>query len=263
MTPAPKATRLSVVVPSRSQSSQAAFLARAIDSIRRQTALRDVAVEVLVCLDRGAPAPELPDPTDVRFVEAGSKGQAAALNAGAASATGDYLAFLEDDDQWHPERVAFGLRALEGREFTSSTQLEVDVSGTIVRINDFPTPSGWLMPMSSWHRVGPFDESYRWHLDNEWLGRLGESGLKRVHLVEMTAPVLANVAAHVRPWLLDCLRFGGPSVILGRHSLPVPLVNRLVHGGSGMARIVGNSQARGASQQEMDRLVSRFGRIPW
>lgn len=74
----------------------------------------------------------------------------------------DYVAFLEDDDQWHPERTTVALRALANGDFTSTTQLELEESGSITRINDFPTPSGWFMPISSWQRVGPFNEAYRW-----------------------------------------------------------------------------------------------------
>jgi glycosyltransferase involved in cell wall biosynthesis len=180
--------RLVVVIPSKSRPSQATYLARAISSIRAQTAQRQCTIDVLVCLDKDESAPPLPDRLNVRFVEAASRGQAAALSAGAAQASADCLAFLEDDDHCHPEHVAYALHVLANAGFTSTTQLELDEKGVVARINDFPTPSGWVMPLSSWHRVGPFDETYRWHLDNEWLGRLGDSGLRRIHLVEATAP---------------------------------------------------------------------------
>jgi glycosyltransferase involved in cell wall biosynthesis len=255
--------RLTVVIPSRSQPLQARFLTRCIASIRAQTARPQVAIEVLVCLDQGERAPVLPDPKGTRFVEAAGRGQAAALNAGAAQADGDFLAFLEDDDHWHPERLAFGLRALESGDFTSSTQLEFDPAGAVIRINDFPTPSGWLMKLSSWTRIGPFDESYRWHLDSDWLGRLGESGLQRIHLVESTAPVDPDVHAEIRPWLSNCIRFGGPNVMLGRHPFPVPLVNRLIHPQSGMGTIALHAHAKEESDRETERLISRFGRLPW
>lgn len=255
--------RLAVIIPSRSSPSQASFLSRAISSIRAQTAQRYCAIEVLVCLDKGESAPALPQQLDVRFIEAASSGQAAALNAGAAQASADYLAFLEDDDRWHPQRLAYALQVLEHADFTSSTQLEVDENETIVRINDFPTPSGWLMPLSSWHRVGQFDASFRWHLDNEWLGRLGASGLRRVHLVEATAPVQPQFAAQVRPWLLNCFQLGGPQVSLARHPLLVPLVTRLIHGNSGMATIERDPRAGSVSKAEIERLIGMYGRFPW
>jgi hypothetical protein len=255
--------RLVVVIPSRSQPSQAAFLEKAIASVRAQTAQHEVELEVLVCLDKGAAAPLSLDQRNVRFIESPCRGQAAAMNAGAAQATGDYIAFLEDDDQWHPDRVTYALRALQEAEFTSSTQLEIDASGAVARINDFATPSGWFMPMSSWHRVGPFSEAFKWHLDNEWLGRLGNSGLKRVHLVEATAPVDPRLVAQVRPWLQNVLTFGGSHGLLGRHPLLVPLVTRLIHPNSGMATIAGSPHAAAEAKSELDRIVSQFGRFPW
>jgi glycosyltransferase involved in cell wall biosynthesis len=257
------AARLAVVIPSRTQPSQVSFLTRAIASIRAQKAQGEVAIEVLVCLDKGASPPPLPDQKDVRFVEAPSRGQAAALNAGASQTSADYIAFLEDDDHWHAERVTYALRALETADFTSTTQLELDHGGVIARINDFPTPSGWFMPMSCWERVGQFNESFRWHLDNEWLGRLGDSGLRRMHLVEATAPIDVRYIAEVRPWLLKCLQLGGPKVSLGRHPTLVPLVYRLIHANSGMAVIESDPQAQAVSKAECQSLMGRFGRIPW
>ena len=256
------AKRLAVVIPSRSQPAQAAFLAKAIASVRAQT-VRGITFEVIVSLDKGESVPSLPDTDGVRFVEAASRGQAAALNAGVGQVSADYVAFLEDDDQWHPERVNFALRALAHCDFTSTTQLEMEESGFVTRINDFPTPSGWLMPLSSWQRVGPFNEAYRWHLDNDWLGRLAQSGLRRVHLVEATAPVDPRLVAQVRPCLFNCLQLGGPQSILGRHSLPFPLVNRLVHANSGTSAIERDAAALELSKRESEQLVGRFGRIPW
>jgi glycosyltransferase involved in cell wall biosynthesis len=254
--------RLTVVIPSRSQPAQAAYLAKAIASIRAQT-FRELEVEVIICLDPGEGAPALPDTAGVRFTEASARGQAAALNAGCALLDADYVAFLEDDDQWHPERVTFALRALLQCDFTSTTQLEMEESGFITRINDFPTPSGWFMPLASWRRIGAFDETYRWHLDNEWLGRLAESGLRRIHLVEATAPVHPRFIAQMRPWLQNCLEQGGPQVALGRHPFLVPLVNRLIHAHSGTFAIARNAEALEISTREKERLVARFGRIPW
>lgn len=257
------AKRLAVVIPTKSRPSQASFLQRAVASIAAQTVRHELLIEVLVCVDKGENAPTLSHPLQVRVIEGQARGQAAALNAGAAHANADYLAFLEDDDSWHPERIAYALRDLEKAAFNSTTQLELDESGIIARINDFPTPSGWVMPISTWHRIGEFDQSFRWHLDNDWLGRLGQSGLPRVHLVEATAPVEPRFMVQVRPWLLNCVRFGGPAVSISRHPLPVPLVFRVIHPNSGMSAIEHDPQAKEMSGAESQRLIGKYGRIPW
>src|SRR5262249_42528482 len=85
------------------------------------------------------------------------------------------------------------------------------------------------MSRGTWQRVAGFSEQHRWHLDNEWLGRLAETGLRRAHLVEATAPLNLETAASIRPWLAKLLVLGSPSIRLQRHTGPAPLVYRLVH----------------------------------
>jgi hypothetical protein len=257
-----RSVRVSVVIPSRTQPNQGRFLTRSIGSIRAQVLRSAVDFEIIVSIDRGAAPPTNDGLEGVRFIEADSRGQAAALNAGAAVAHGDYLGFLEDDDEWHPEKTAYALRVLERCDFVSSTQLEVDESGNALRVNDFPTPSGWFMPMRSWHRIGPFDTNYRWHLDNEWLGRLGNSGLRRMHLVEACTLREAEVLSK-RPHLAQCLRAGGPNVRLCGHAADLPLVRRMTHAQSGMGQIERNESVRAEARAEGHRLLDRFQRFPW
>jgi glycosyltransferase involved in cell wall biosynthesis len=256
---------LSVIMPSRAQPMQAAFLTRAIRSVADQQSVQsDLQVEVIVGLDPHTAVPRLEAlGVPVRFETAGTASQASALNVAAASAGGEFLAILEDDDIWQPYRLTPAMQALGSCDFVSCTQLEVDVSGSIIRINDCATPSGWLMPREIWHQVGPFDEQYLYHLDNEWLGRLDASGGRRLHLVEATAPTSLEVARQVRPWLANVLALGGSQVQLARHRWMAPLVTRMVHAGSGMARVMSDPAAAQISASECGRLKERFGRIPW
>jgi len=253
---------ISVLIPSRTQPTQAAFLNRALASIRAQKVPSHLRFQILVGLDPGASRPALTNPEGVHFIEASTSGQAAALNACASHATGDHLAILEDDDEWHPDRIGIGIAALRHADFTSSTQLEVDPGGAVVGINDFPTPSGWFMPMSTWRRIGNFNEEFRWRLDNEWLGRLGDSGLKRIHLIEATAPVGPQIA-DLRPRLAHLVRLGGSTLKIRRHAVPIPLITRMIHAGSGTAQIGACETRTAASEAEYLRLISRFSRAPW
>jgi glycosyltransferase involved in cell wall biosynthesis len=269
---------LCVVIPSRTHPLQVEFLTHAVESIRSQTLLKYplVNVKIIVALDADAPVPAIPESPfhDVRYIHSTNQSQAAALNAGVAACTCDFIAFLEDDDTWHPQRLALTLEhfdledaGTQPPDFASSTQLEIDPAGNVLRINDFPTPSGWIMPRSTWEKVGPFDERFKFHLDNEWLGRLAtntnKKSLRRIHLVESTAPVDIEHALTVRPWLGSVIQNGGSQSKLVRHSLPVPLVSRRVHPNSGMSRIATDPACARQSNTELQLLQRRFHRIPW
>lgn len=240
---------ISVIIPTKVRPKQQEFLDRAIKSVREQQI--NIRAEIIVGADRD----DLGRESSVSYALGGSS-QAEAMNAAVEQAQGDYLAFLEDDDTWHSTRLIRGLEALQDADFVSSTQLEVVERNEVVRINDFATPSGWIMPRSTWEKVGPFSLDYRYHLDNEWLGRLTLSGLKRSHQVECTAPTDPKVAQQIRPWLFNVMMVS--KVV--RHDLPFPLVKRLVHRESNMVKL---SAQPGVSGLEMKRLNEKFGTIPW
>jgi hypothetical protein len=111
--------------------------------------------------------------------------------------------------------------------------------------------------------VGPFNEAFRFHLDNEWLGRLAQAGIPRVHFIESTAPKQVDLLKQVRPWLAHALNLSGNQVRLARHNSPYPLVRRLVHSASGTAQIAANASLAEISLREQIELMTRFGRIPW
>lgn len=255
---------LSVVIPSRSQPQQIGFLQRSIRSVAQQRARTSLSIEVIVGIDPGEPPPEIGAmEVPVRFAAGGKRLQAAALNAAAAHIRGDYVAFIEDDDTWLPDHVGIAMQMLEHSGFVSGTQLETNESGDVIRINDFPTPSGWVMSRATWDAVGPFDETYRYHLDNDWLGRLAVAGIDRIHVVESTAPIDTAAARDVRPWLVNIAIAGGGRVRFARHTLPVPLVIRLVHSASGVYAIQHDPAVMTKSREEIARLEATYGRIPW
>ncbi len=269
-------TRLSigVIMPSRLQRispddpGSPFFVERAIASALAQTAVQEgrAALTFIVGVDADAEVPEaIAARPDVVLARSDARSQVGALNAGIAAAGDrfDRIAFLEDDDRWDLSYLTWTLAALKVHGFVSTTQLEVTEADQIVRINDFPTPSGWMMTPDTLRRVGAFDPAMRWHLDNEWLGRLAERGIGRCHLVELTAPTTLEAAHQVRPWLANVLRNGGPAVTIMRHAQLAPLVIRLVHPRSGMGRIATDPALAQQSTGEYEALVRRYGRIPW
>jgi glycosyltransferase involved in cell wall biosynthesis len=97
---------VSVIVPTRDRP---ALLAEALASLAAQT-LSDF--ECLVVDDGGTHGVALPADARFRLVRRDwSGGAAAARNTGIAEARGRYVAFLDDDDRYLPERLALGLEA--------------------------------------------------------------------------------------------------------------------------------------------------------
>ncbi|GAB4334462.1 MAG: hypothetical protein Kow0010_21470 [Dehalococcoidia bacterium] len=102
--------RVSVIIPTKDRCE---LLDLALASVRRLDG-PDLDLEVLVC-DNGST-----DDTEsvarrhgARFVQTLVPGAAAARNAGLRAATGDYIAFLDDDDTWAPGHLRPHLALLE------------------------------------------------------------------------------------------------------------------------------------------------------
>jgi glycosyltransferase involved in cell wall biosynthesis len=250
----------------RPQTVDELLVDAAMRSIRAQTIADRVRIKIIIGIDCGASVPAaLADSADVRIAESHGRSQAAALNAAAAHIEGDLVAFLEDDDFWDPHFIETTLAALKLKNFafSSSTQLEMTEDQQPLRLKDFATMSGWVMPRKTWEIVGPFDESYRWHLDNEWLGRLAQGAIARCHLVEADTPMDRKQIGHDRPDLANLLKYSLGHVELVQHSISWPLVRRLVHPGSGIAQINSSAAIKSESVAEYQRLMSDFGRLPW
>ena len=263
---------LSVLIASRlapstrPQANGALLVEAAIQSIRSQTLAARAEIRIVVGVDRGKKVPPaLANRDDITFVESAGRTQAAALNAAAGHIDGDFVSFLEDDDIWDPHflETAFAALKLKSYGFASCNQLEMDETDRPLRLRDFPTMSGWLMPRATWDAVGTFNESYRWHLDNDWLGRLGRLDISRCHLVEDGAPRDAVSIERDRPEIATLLKHSLRKVELARHSLTLPLVRRLVHRGSGIAQISRDPAVKAESRDEYERLIREYGLLPW
>ncbi len=262
--------KIAVVIPSRlarinpAAPTSPRFLERALASIAAQSIVaQGHALQPIVAVDpgRGDEARALL-PGAVVVVEGKQASQASALNAGLEAADSDAVAILEDDDQWQQNFLEQALAAFEVADFVSSTQLATLVNGDVLRIFDFPTPSGWVIKRATLERVGGFNVDYRWHLDNEWLGRLAATGVTRLHLVEATAPVHPPLVRETRPVLARVMAHGGPKSGLMRHSLPWPMVVRCSHPGSGMAQIVQDPEKSAQSAREHAALQAQYGFMP-
>jgi glycosyltransferase involved in cell wall biosynthesis len=110
---APSRHRVSVVVPT---CDRPALLGEALASIRALEG-PDLSCEILVGDNGSAPETRVvAEKFGAEYIKAGHRrGAAVARNAAMRAATGDYLAFLDDDDIWLPEHLRSHLALLEAR----------------------------------------------------------------------------------------------------------------------------------------------------
>jgi glycosyltransferase involved in cell wall biosynthesis len=110
----PAQSLVSVIVPTRHRPT---LLQRALESVFRQT-WREL--EVVVIVDGPDPGTiavlqTIDDPRLRVIVNAQSLTAAGARNAGMDRARGDWIAFLDDDDEWLPQKLAKQLAYAEAR----------------------------------------------------------------------------------------------------------------------------------------------------
>jgi glycosyltransferase involved in cell wall biosynthesis len=167
--------RFSVIVPTYNRPD---LLMDALTSVLSQT----TADFECIVVDDGSPVlPSLPPDQRVRLVpRAQNRGAAAARNDGVAAARGMFVAFLDDDDVWIPDRLQAITGALDrapvvicwSRYFdappTSGRWLAGDVRDTIL---EGMTPSVGATVVRR-DVIPRFDERFQAYEDVEWWLRL-------------------------------------------------------------------------------------------
>jgi glycosyltransferase involved in cell wall biosynthesis len=114
---------------------------------------------------------------EVRYQE--NRGVSAARNEGIRATDNGFIALLDDDDLWHPEKLARQMQALRGRtaaecllcttdfiavapDSDASVLVEcascMNLAGQI-RLGRFPPPSSWLFSRGAFEAAGGFDEA--------------------------------------------------------------------------------------------------------
>jgi glycosyltransferase involved in cell wall biosynthesis len=176
---------VSVIVPVHAGER---FLGAALDSVAAQTYPR---VETIV-IDDGSPdrAAEIAAArAGVRVLRQPRSGVAAARNAGVAAARGELLAFLDQDDEWRPSKLAHQVSTLREHPDVALvlTHMDIVLTPGTPRPSWFPLeweakpqpgyiPSTWLVRRDTFAQIGPFDTTYEIACDSDWLARFKDAG---------------------------------------------------------------------------------------
>lgn len=172
------------------------YLREAVDSVVQQSWTR----WRLIVVDDGSPTPQflldaLRDVPGSVVVRQPASGLPAARNHGIRLGTGQLIAFLDDDDVWHPDRLAAQVEAW----LAAPSHVAVYSSGWYMDADGTPFGSGWpavqtpsrlflsgqvplprivtvLVRRDVCEAMGGFDETFSLAEDNEFLLRLAQRG---------------------------------------------------------------------------------------
>jgi glycosyltransferase involved in cell wall biosynthesis len=171
------------------------YLRETLDSIAAQT---HRAIEIIV-VDDGSTDGSLDvaggHPHPIVCLHQANAGHASARNLGIASAAGDFLAFCDADDLWHPEKLArqlarFGECPELGVIFTHVENFRS--GGEAVDVVAGYSSVTMLARREAFDRVGMLDVTLRHGNDRDWFCRAAEHGIA----MEMMPDVLVRRRLH-------------------------------------------------------------------
>ena len=163
--------RVSVIIPTYRHPE---YVLKAIESVFSQTYTDH---EVIVIND-GSPdntgelLKPLSDSGRIQYIEQSNAGQAAARNRGITEAKGEFVAFLDDDDSWPPDKLAWQIEVLE-----NSPQAVVVYGYAEIRCGNHRG----RQPAST----GPSGNIFSQFAQNGYIRSPGQTLIRRDHLVRI------------------------------------------------------------------------------
>lgn len=192
---------ISVIIPAYNASSH---IAETISSVMKQTYQN---IEIIVVNDGSTDdtAHELTrlrqSEPRIKIIEQKNGGPSAARNIGILSANGDYIAFMDSDDEWDFRKLELQMRGLENEGNKRALSLTA-FTFCLPSGNRYPVPypdkkltfkdviqsgfgimpSSWLIPRHLFDAssVGLFDENMRCAEDADWILRAMKAEVKPI-----------------------------------------------------------------------------------
>ncbi len=227
---------VSVIVPTRDRP---ALLRQALASIRALEG-PDLTFEILVC-DNGTAleSRNAADEFGAIYLKAAASGASAARNVGIRAATGEFLAFLDDDDVWLPENVRPHIALLDAQPSLDGVVGQFVFTDSLLVPTGAPSPQNapaggkellkrmlggffpqigtTVMRTSVREKIGYFDEELIGGEDLDWLlrtARPNRLGFLAVPCILFRGRPAGSFDA------LQRLRIGYDRRVFFRHALP-------------------------------------------
>lgn len=114
---------------------------------------------------------------DIQVLIQNKSGIGNARNIGILHSSSEFIAFLDSDDTWEPNKLGLQLKAL-------SENTDLEAIGGYLRKNEANesvmamTPGGFLFRKNVFDRYGLFDEYLEIAMDHEWFIRAIRGGLR-------------------------------------------------------------------------------------
>jgi glycosyltransferase involved in cell wall biosynthesis len=172
------------------------YLAEAIESVRAQT-YRPIEVIVVDDGSTDGSADIAQSYDDARYIYQPNQGVAVSRNTGIAAAQGDYVAFLDQDDRWTPDKLSVQMGYLLEHSHVdyvlARQRMFLEAGGTLpswVRPGLLEgEPLGFLGTLVArktvFERIGNFDPAYQVTTDADWFFRAKDAGISMTYLDEV------------------------------------------------------------------------------
>lgn len=162
------------------------------ETLQSANAQRHVQIELIVVIDGSSDqSAQIAENCGARVLVQANQGVAVARNTGVQKASADYLAFLDQDDLWHPDKLHQQLEVLKHGDYAvchTDTLLEADALPYKHLIREAYhhqalalTPSALMVSRDVFKLVGWFNPAFKDNSDVDWFARAVELGLRMVN----------------------------------------------------------------------------------